>query len=371
MERVDIDTEGPNPPDEDGNIYILVIICCFTRWVSLYPIKSTSAEDCVDALLQHVGTFGTPSQILSDKGTQFINKLVSELIKIMGPQHITTLPYSKEENAIVERVNKEILRHLKGLIFEHNEVRKWSKHYIPLVQRILNTSRVESINAVPAELLFGNAINLDRGVLLPPSLITDHRKSLSAWADEMLTKQQELLTKARNEQRRRDETHIAKADPRRTTYEVGEYVLVEYQPSSMVKGRPPNKFLPNLRGPLRVKSKQGDRYTLYNLISGNDEETHIKRIHPYHMDSRQLSPQEVAKRDILSLFDVEEILSHSGNTEMKNSDWDFLCKFLGWDESYNLWLPYREVSSNPAMHKYAITNRMRFLIPQRFKHLYR
>ena len=208
----------------------------------------------------------------------------------MGPQHITTLPYSKEENAIVERVNKEILRHLKGLIFEHNEVRKWSKHYIPLVQRILNTSRVESINAVPAELLFGNAINLDRGVLLPPSLITDHRKSLSAWADEMLTKQQELLTKARKEQRRRDETHIAEADPRRTTYEVGEYVLVEYQPSSMVKGRPPNKFLPNLRGPLRVKSKQGDRYTLYNLISGNDEETHIKRIHPYHMDSRQLSP---------------------------------------------------------------------------------
>ena len=183
------------------------------------------------------------------KGTQLINKLVSELIKIMGPQHITTLPYSKEENAIVERVNKEILRHLTGLIFEHNEVRKWSKHYIPLVQRILNTFRVESINAVPAELLFGNAINLDRGVLLPPSLITDHRKSLSAWADEMLTKQQELLTKARKEQRRRDETHIAEADPRRTTYEVGEYVLVEYQPSSMVKGRPPNKFLPKLRGP--------------------------------------------------------------------------------------------------------------------------
>ena len=156
-----------------------------------------------------------------------------------------------------------------------------------------------------------------------------------------------------------------------TAYDVGEYVLVEYQPSALVKGRPPNKFFPNLRGPLRVKSKQGDRYTLYNLISGDDEETHIKRIHPYHRDPRQLSPHEVAMRDVLSLFEVEDILSHSGNNEMKNSDWDFLCKFAGWDDSYNLWLPYKEVSSNPAMHRYAITNRMRFLIPQRFKHLYR
>ena len=85
----------------------------------------------------------------------------------------------------------------------------------------------------------------------------------------------------------------------------------------------------------------------------------------------QLSPHEVAMRDVLSLFEVEDILSHSGNNEMKNSDWDFLCKFAGWDDSYNLWLPYKEVSSNPAMHRYAITNRMRFLIPQRFKHLYR
>ena len=129
MERLDINTIGPLPPDEDENKFILVIICCFTRWVSLYPVKSTTAEDCVDALLQHIGTFGTPNQILSDNGTQFTNDLVKELIKILGPQHLTTLPYSKEENAIVERVNKEILRHLRGLIFEHNEVSKWSKHY--------------------------------------------------------------------------------------------------------------------------------------------------------------------------------------------------------------------------------------------------
>ena len=291
MERVDVDAIGPVPEDEDGCKFILVIICCFTRWVSLYPIKDTSAICCAEALLQHIGTFGCPAQILSDNGSQFINSLVEELLKIIGVQHLTILAYSKEENSIVERVNKEVTRHLRALIFTHNETSKWSKHYIPLVQRILNTSRVESINAVPAELLFGNAITLDRGVLLEPSLISDHRQALSVWAANMLDTQQKLIQAA---QRRKDELHIANADPKRTTYSIDEYVLVEYQPTSLVKARAPNKFLPNLRGPLKVKSREGDKYTLINIINGNEEIIHLARMHLYYQDIHQLSPRNVA-----------------------------------------------------------------------------
>jgi len=281
MERWEIDTIGPLPEDEDGNRFILVIICCFTRWANLYAIKDTTARSCVDAVMQHVGTFGTPNQILTDNGTQFINELVEELLKIIGVQHLTILAYSKEENAIVERVNKEVMRHLRNLIFAHNEIDKWSKHYLPLVQRILNTSRVDSHNAVPAELLFGNAITLDRGVLLPATAISDNRKALSTWAADMLAKQEDLMKTAKEIQRLKDDKHIAMADPRRTTYNIDEYVLVEYQPSSLVKGRPPNKLLPNLRGPMRVRSRNGDKYKLTSLIDKEDEEIHISKIiHP-------------------------------------------------------------------------------------------
>ena len=166
----------------------------------------------------------------------------------------------------MERVNKEVMRHLRNLIFAHNEIDKWSKHYLPLVQRILNTSRVDSHNAVPAELLFGNAITLDRGVLLPATAISDNRKALSTWAADMLAKQEDLMKSAKEIQRQKDQKHIAMADPRRTTNNIDEYVLVEYQPSSLVKGRPPNKLLPNLRGPMRVRSRNGDKYKLTSLI---------------------------------------------------------------------------------------------------------
>ena len=79
---------------------------------------------------------------------------------------------------MVERANREVMRQLRNLVFAHNEIAKWSKHYLPLVQRIMNTSRVDSHQSVPAELLFGNAITQDKGVLLPPKAINDNRTSL-------------------------------------------------------------------------------------------------------------------------------------------------------------------------------------------------
>ena len=39
MERLEIDVIGPLPADEDGNRFILVIIDCFTRRVSLYLLS--------------------------------------------------------------------------------------------------------------------------------------------------------------------------------------------------------------------------------------------------------------------------------------------------------------------------------------------
>jgi hypothetical protein len=223
---------------------------------------------------------------------------------------------------------------------------------------------------VPAELLFGKAITLDRGVLLPASDVTDNRKSLSAWSADMLSKQEELLRLASLAQKNKDQQHMANADPRRTTYEVGEYVLVEYQPSALVKGRAPNKLLPNLRGPFRVHSSEGDRYRLTSLIDGKEEDVHLKRLHPYHFSPLHTTPRDAAMRDVLTLFEVEAVIDHSGDVKLR-SQMDFLVKFQGYDEEHNLWLPYHELRDNRHLHTYLIQKRMRSLIPQKFRENYR
>ena len=61
-----------------------------------------------------------PKEILSDNGTQFANHLIDELVKVLNMDQLFTVPYSKEENGIVERSNKEVMRHLRAIIFDKN-----------------------------------------------------------------------------------------------------------------------------------------------------------------------------------------------------------------------------------------------------------
>ena len=57
--------------------------------------------------------------IRSDRGSHFANDLIKDFLDLCGTPHNLTLAYSKQENAIVERVNKEVNRHLRGLVFDN------------------------------------------------------------------------------------------------------------------------------------------------------------------------------------------------------------------------------------------------------------
>ena len=47
---------------------------------------------------------------------QFINEAVKDLVDQLGFRQIKTTAYSKEENAIVERSNTEVNRHIRDII---------------------------------------------------------------------------------------------------------------------------------------------------------------------------------------------------------------------------------------------------------------
>ena len=364
MERFAIDSIGPLPPDDEGNCHIVVIIDCFTRFIMLYAVKDLTATVFVKTILRNAGIFGMPAQILTDNGTQFVNEMNEELMRLVGTEYITTLAYSKEENSLVERANKEVMRHLRAMIFANNDHTQWDFRFLPMVQRIINSSRNESIGVSPAKLLFGNAIDLDRGIFLPHHQIADNQKALSTWAAEMLEAQRYFMENAQEQQRIKDETRIANKDPRRTIFVDNEYVLVEYHATS-IKKRPPNTFLSYLRGPLKVISRNGDHYTLSNLYMDKLEVIHISLIHPYIIDPNAVNPQEVATKDILTMFIVENIIEHNGY-HRRRTEMEFLVKFLGYDQSHNLWLPYNEVRNHPKLHEYLNVHKMKSLIPHEF-----
>jgi hypothetical protein len=71
-----------------------------------------------------------------------------------------------KKNGIIERGSKETLRHLKNIIFSKNVISNFSM-FLPLVQRIMNANVHSAIGVSPAQILFGNAVQLETHLLLP------------------------------------------------------------------------------------------------------------------------------------------------------------------------------------------------------------
>jgi len=146
--------------------------------------------------------------------------------------------------------------------------------------------------------------------------------------------------------------HIGTADPRRTEFAIGSYVLVDYHGTAFRKG-PPSKFQTYLRGPMKVLSRNVNTYTLENLVSHKSEQVHVTDIRPFHYDSNLVDPKEVARKDIISEHVVERILEHVGDVN-KRSTLDFKVRWEGAPESEDLWLAYKELRDTDALHKYLL-----------------
>jgi len=159
-ERLCIDTIGPLTKTVHGYEHILVVIDSFSRFVELYPLRTVKAEEAAERLCEHVGRYGTPMQIQSDKGTQFDNDVVTLLYKALRIDQVHGTPYSKEENGIVERANKEIMRHVRAFICDDKIVQNWFK-YLPMVQRIMNGQPHSVLKVSPAEIIFGASTLVD------------------------------------------------------------------------------------------------------------------------------------------------------------------------------------------------------------------
>ena len=153
---------GPLIIDEKCHQYLLVINDAFSRWVELYPTNVVTADETAKCIFQHLGRFRAPERILTDRVTVFHNELVSELINMCHAEHELTIAYSKEENAIVERANQEVIRHPRALLFDKCVYNKWSFEELPLVQRIMNTVEKTATGVIPAELIANNSLRLSK-----------------------------------------------------------------------------------------------------------------------------------------------------------------------------------------------------------------
>jgi transposase InsO family protein len=352
MDRLMMDYLGPFP---DGK-YILNILDCFSRWTELYLCEQATAQEAARCLLQHIGRFGAPTQIVSDRGSHFVADVIKELLAIIGVEHCLNIAYSKEESALVERQNKEVNRHLRALFFDRAIIEEYAL-CIPLVQRILNASTTARTGVAPCQLLFGNAVNLDRGIFLPQAVaLSATSVPLSEPSSKMLQLQSTLLSLAEQHLQEADDAHIASYSAARTEFPVDSYVLLDYPTD------PPTRLHTKKRGPYKVIRFSGNDYVLRDLVTMKELTVNITRLSPFHYDPLHTDPRTVANKD-QGVFDIEKIITHDGNTNRK-STLRFLVRWRGFGPADDTWEPWKHVRLVKPVHDYLRSKGLDSLIPK-------
>ena len=156
--RVALDIVGPLPLSSEGNMYILTIMEYFTKFVQFIPLKTCSAIECADALVNHyIALFGAPLSLHSDQGANFESGLFAELCRLLGVKKTRTSSYFPAGDGLVERANRTLQQVLKTLVSEDRD--DWCQ-LLPLVGMAYRSTVNESTGLTPNFMMFGREMDL-------------------------------------------------------------------------------------------------------------------------------------------------------------------------------------------------------------------
>ena len=112
----------------DGNKYLLTAIDVFSRYLWIEPIKSKNSDDVKAGFIRMFSrTARRPSKIRTDKGKEFVNKLVRGYMKSLDIKIFSTKNETKANFA------ERVIRTVKGLMYRYF-LHKQTYRYIEILQ---------------------------------------------------------------------------------------------------------------------------------------------------------------------------------------------------------------------------------------------
>ena len=293
-------------------------------------------------------------ELQSDRGTHFTGEVVEELLKYLGIRHRYTPPYRPQANGSVERVNAEVLKHLKAIVFDSRVKHRWSV-VLPLVKRILDTTVHSVTGQMPMRLLYGDFITPQRGFVTEWGSeaardVADYGEHVQRLTDSVRA----ILEASRAHQDTKVAARMAQSAEKPTTFAVGTHVLASYPV------RAPSKLHPPWRGPFVVEAVSGQQYVCVDVFTGKTHDFHVTRLKEF-LDRGDLPVGEVAIQDH-DMYIVESIVGHRGASSGRVRDLFFKLRWSGYGEEDDSWVPWRDcrelallplyLDSEPALRKF-------------------
>lgn len=245
---------GPFVRSKRGNVYLLVIIDGFTKFINIKPVKNTKSSTSIRILREHISFFGTPVRLITDQGSSFTSNSFRSFVKSQGIKHILNAVATPRANGQVERFNRTILDALSTKC--HGKDDKCWDDYVPDVQIGLNTTLHKTTGKSPSELLFGIRLKSSTENVL--SEIIDEVVDVIPLED--LDEARRKAGARISDQQLKDKLNFDSKRVTNVSFSIGDLVSIKRDTPSDGKSK---KLVVKYQGPYRVaKVLPNDRYLI-------------------------------------------------------------------------------------------------------------
>lgn len=158
FEKVSLDLMGPLEVDNFNYKYILTLQCDLTKYVEAYSLVKKDAESVARSFVNNfILRYGVPREILTDKGTEFMSSVMSEVCNLLNIKKLNSTAYHHETLGALENTHKSLGAFLR--IQCDNNKTDWSS-WLPFWCFSFNTTVHSETKYTPYELVFGKLCNL-------------------------------------------------------------------------------------------------------------------------------------------------------------------------------------------------------------------
>lgn len=274
--HVGIDVMGPLPQTLTGKRYIVAAVDHFTKWIEAEAVESNDAQTIVHFIHKNIITnHGVPVILTSDRGTEFVNEIVTALTNTYHIKHIRTTAYHPQGNGQVERIN----RYLKNILSKNvPKGADWS-HYLPSALFTTRVTRSATTKFSPSELLYGYQIRQPfESDDFDPEDLTPEEYASREFSRVQQVRQQagKFILKAQARQKAAHDDRVQLLEP----LHIGDLVLL-YR--NIVEANWSAKLEPRWEGPYRIFRIKGTTYQLKtrqnNLLPNHFHRNRLKKYH--------------------------------------------------------------------------------------------
>ena len=302
--RIAMDIVGPLVRTDKGNRYVLVVMDYATRWPEAVALKSVDSETVARALVELFARVGIPKEILTDQGSNFVSRLMTEFYRLTGVTPIKTSVYHPQTDGMVERFNATLKRMLRKSVAK--DAKDWDQ-LLPFMLFAYRGAKHATTGFSPHELVYGRQMRDTVDILAEQwkndESSEDNVTTYLRKVQERFQRMKELVNE--NEEHSKQEMkkwYDRKA--RQRSFREGDQVLVLLPSKS-------NKLLTDWMGPYTITKRISDvNYEVDMADRAKQKRTfHINALKEWHspVAAALLLQEEVEVGDELPTWKVDDV----------------------------------------------------------------